>query len=119
MKIEYVNPIPGYIIIKPDKPEERTSTGIYLPKSATEQTFSFGTIVSLGNKLTQIVYTPEVSGTGQGKQGILLKLNNKIIFKKWSGESFNIGDDEYIFIPFDSIIGTINEGEKTHEDSIS
>ena len=49
-----------------------------------------------------------------GKNGEIIQVNNlkvgdKVIYKKWGGNEFKIGDTEYQFLKFEDILAVIND----------
>ena len=97
IKVSQVKPMPGYVLVEPAKMDKVTASGIYLPDSHDEKA-QHGTVVSVGadttdekgNKLTSPV-----------------KKGDHVIYKKWGGNEFKIGDTEYQFFKFEDVLAVI------------
>jgi chaperonin GroES len=94
-----VHPIGGKILVLPEKQEEKTKSGIYLPENASKEKPQRGKVVALGTgKLT-----PE------GKEvPFHVKVGNKVVFKKYSPDSIEIEDEEYLIMDEDDILAVLN-----------
>lgn len=72
-----IKPLGDRVLVKPNKEEEVTASGIVLPETVDKEKKAEGQIVGLGN------------GEFIGKLG--LKVGDKILYKKWGGEEIKIG----------------------------
>lgn len=72
-----IRPLGDRVLVKPEKEEEVTASGIVLPDTVDKEKKAWGTIVALGN------------GTELAKLG--LKVGDKILYKKWGGEEVKLG----------------------------
>jgi chaperonin GroES len=99
LAVTKVKPMPGYVLVEPAKAEKQTSSGIYLPDSHDEKA-QHGKVVSVGadsvdekgNKLTSPV-----------------KKGDMVIYKKWGGNEFKLGDTEYQFFKFEDVLAIIEQ----------
>lgn len=72
-----IKPIGDRVLVKPNKEEEITASGIVLPDTVDKEKKAEGTIVAVGN------------GEYIAKLG--LKVGDKILYKKWGGEEIKTG----------------------------
>lgn len=87
-----VKPSPGMMLVKIDKQENKTKSGLLLTADAgLPQT---GTVISIGQELK----FPQPAEVG-----------DKVIYEKFSINDFPSGEDTYRFIKFESVLGTIKE----------
>lgn len=88
-------PAAGYLLIEPLEAETKTSSGIYLPDSASEKPQK-GRILAVGED--------EVTDSGV-KRSSPAKVGDVVIYKKWGGNEVKIGGREYLFSKFEDILG--------------
>ncbi len=84
-------PIGERIVLKPIKAEEKTKSGIYLPKGTEEKKQGI------------------VESMGISKEGKSLPLNkgDKIIYGGYSSEEIEIDNEKYLIIEFKDVIAKI------------
>lgn len=84
-------PIGERIVLKPIKAEEKTKSGIYLPKGAEEK--KQGVVESVGTS----------------KEGKPLPLNkgDKVIYGGYSSEEIEIEGEKYLIIEFKDVVGKL------------
>ena len=86
-----IMPIGERVVLKPIKAEEKTKSGIYLPKGADE-------------KKQGIVY--EV-GTLKDGSRIPLHQGDKVLYAGYSSEEIEIHDEKYLIVEFKDIIAKL------------
>lgn len=86
-KIE-VQPLFDYILIKPLEGETRTASGIVLPDSVKEKP-QMGEVMAIG--------PGGVSDHGH-KQEIVVKVGQKVLYKKWGGNEVKVAGEEWILV---------------------
>lgn len=85
---------PGYILIEPLEAETKTTSGIYLPESASEKPQK-GKVLAVGGTLV----------TEQGaKIEPPARSGDTVIYKKWGGNEVKIESKEYLFAKFEDIL---------------
>lgn len=96
MKKPKLNLIPsaGYVIIEPLEAETKTSSGIYLPDTASEKPQK-GKVLAVGED--------ETTDSGTKKKSPA-KVGDWVIYKKWGGNEVKIGNKEYLFVKFEDIL---------------
>lgn len=94
-----LHPIGGKILVLPEKQEEKTKSGIYLPETASKEKPQKGEIVALGSGKV----TPE------GKVvAFNVKVGDKVIFKKYSPDSVEVDDEEYLIMEEEDILAVLS-----------
>ena len=89
-----LRPIGERVILKPvEQTEERTSSGIYLPKSSEEK--KEGEIVEVG--------------TIKDGSLIPLKRGDKVIYGGYSSEEFEVDNDKLLIVEYKDILARIEE----------
>ncbi len=91
-----IHPNPGYVLVEPAAQPKQTASGIYLPDSRGEKP-QHGTVLSCGAATVD----------DGAKIECPVKKGDKVIYKKWGGNDFKIGDIEYQFLKFDDILAVI------------
>ena len=87
-----IKPIGERVLLKPIKKEEKTKSGILLSsKSSNTDTKNEAEIVALGK--------------GEKLEGI--KVGDKVIFNKFSGNEIEDGDIKYLIVNADDILAVI------------
>ena len=92
-----LKPAPGYVVIEPLEKEEKTSSGIYLPDSASEKPQQ-GKILAVGHD--------EITDSGN-KRSAPAKVGEVVIYKKWGGNEVKLDGREYLFAKFEDILAII------------
>jgi chaperonin GroES len=92
-----IRPLGDRIIVKRLEEEERTKGGIIIPDTAKEKPQQ-GKVVAIGpGKLNE-----------KGERlPMEVKENDKILFGKYAGTEVKIGDEEYLIIHQDDVLGII------------
>lgn len=99
MKASKLNlkPAPGYLLLEPMEAEEKTSSGIYLPDSASEKPQQ-AKVLAVGDD--------EVTDNGTKKKSSV-KVGEVVIYKKWGGNEVKLEGKEYLFAKFDDILAIV------------
>lgn len=92
-----VNPTPGYIFIAPQEVTKQTSSGIYLPDTATGDKPQQGSVLAVGASI--FADSHEVKAPA--------KVGDTIIYKKWGGNEVKLEGKEYIFVKFEDVLAII------------
>lgn len=86
-----IKPIGKRVLIKPLKAEEKTMGGIILTSSYSQVNSNMGEIVAIGDSNNMKIF----------------KIGDKIIHLDNAGTKIKDGNDEYIIIDFDDIVGIV------------
>ncbi len=84
-----IQPLGLRILIKPLEQESRTSSGILIPETAKEKPQS-GLVVAVGDD-----------------EDIKLKVNDKVLFAKYSGTEFKYRGEDYLLIEQNDILAQL------------
>lgn len=98
LSVSAIKPMPGYVLVEPAKMEDKTTSGIYLPESHEEKA-QYGTVVSVGL---------DTIGEKGNKVTSPVKKGDVVIYKKWGGSEFKLGEIEYQFFKFEDVLATIS-----------
>jgi chaperonin GroES len=96
VSVSQIKPLPGYVLVEPASSEKQTASGIYLPDSHEEKP-QHGTVLAVG----EAAYDDGV------KIECPVAVKDKVIYKKWGGNDFKIGDTEYQFLKFEDLLAVI------------
>ena len=95
--VSQLNPMPGYVLVEPAQTQKKTASGIYLPDSHDEKP-QYGKVLAVGESVWE-------SGVKEVKSPV--KKNDKVVYKKWGGNDFKVGDIEYQFLKFEDVLAII------------
>lgn len=89
-------PVAGYILVKPEKQEKTTSSGIVLPDSH-ENKPQEGMVLAVGGAIYQ-----------DGKElGAPCKVGEAVVYREWGGKEYKNGEEELLILKFDDIMAVI------------
>jgi chaperonin GroES len=81
-----IQPIGTRVLIKPLEQESKTSSGLLLPETAKEKPQT-GLVVAIGDD-----------------EEIKLKVNDKVLFAKYSGTEFKMDGTEYLLLEANDVL---------------
>jgi chaperonin GroES len=93
-----LNPLADRVVIRPADEEVKTKSGIILPDTATKEKPQEGTVIAVGpGKLLD-----------DGKRSVMeVKVNDKVIYSKYSGTDIKIDDADYLIVSERDILAVI------------
>ena len=93
-----VRPLHDRILVRRTSEEETTAGGIIIPDSAKEKP-QRGEVVATGNgRITE-----------EGKTlSLEVKAGDKVLFGKYSGTEFKLGNDEFLMMREEDVLGILN-----------
>jgi len=99
MKIKHnIKPLFDYVLVKPLEKEDVTPSGIVLPDTAKEK--------------PQVGQVMAVGPGGLNDQGktlpILIKVGQKVLYKKWGGNEVKVNSEEWLLIEQKDIMALID-----------
>ncbi len=97
--VSQLSPLPGYVLVEPAKAQRQTASGIFLAESAEEKP-QYGTVLAVGDSIWE-------SGVKEIKCPV--KKGAQVIYKKWGGNEFTVGDTEYQFLKFEDLLAVISK----------
>ncbi len=99
--ISAIQPLPGYVLVQPAESKKQTASGIILPDSHEDKP-QHGTVLAIGGAVWE-------SGVKEVKSPV--KAGDNVIYKKWGGNDFKVGEIEYQFLKFDVVLAVIKAGK--------
>lgn len=90
MKKVNVKPLGENVLIHPEKPEQKTSAGIYLPDTASQERSQIGKVIAVGEN-----------------DKIKVKSGQKVVFKRYGGEEIKIEGEEYLIANYKDILAVV------------
>ena len=94
-----IRPLHDRVIVKRVEEEKKTAAGIIIPDSATEKPIR-GTVIAVGNG--------KILDNGQARP-VDLKVNDTVLFGKYSGTEVKIDGDEVLVMREENIMGVIED----------
>jgi chaperonin GroES len=92
-----IKPLFDYVLVKPLEGESKTASGIVLPDSAKEKP-QVGEIMAIGPG-------------GHNDEGkltpMLVKVGQKVLYKKWGGNEVKVGMEEWLLIEQKDVMAVI------------
>lgn len=85
-----IQPLGDRVLLKIEKEEEKTKSGLYIPETAQEKTQS-GTVVAVGDD----------------KDVIKVKTGDKVMYDKYAGTNIKIDGVEHLIVKMDDIIAIV------------
>jgi len=92
-----IKPLFDNVLIRPLEAEVKTSSGIILPDSAQEKP-QIGEVVALG--------PGKVTPKGE-KEPIVVKVGQKVMYKKWGGNEIKSNGEELVFVEQKDILAIV------------
>lgn len=92
-----LKPLHDRVVVERVDAEEKTSSGIVLPGSASEKP-DMGTVISVGDG--------KVLDNGT-KIAMNVKAGDKVVFGKYSGQAVKLDGKEYLIMREDDILGIV------------
>jgi len=90
-------PLNDRVVVERLEAEEKTSSGIVLPGSASEKP-DMGVVISVGGGKT---------ADNGAKVAMTVKKGDKVIFGKYSGQTVKLDGTEYLIMREDDILGIV------------
>lgn len=88
-----IKPIGKRVVLKSIKKEDKTASGIIMPNSAVEQP----------------VYAEVISISKEVEDENIIKVSDKVVYTKYKGTTIKDGEDEYILIDLEDVLGIVEE----------
>jgi len=96
LSVSQLKPLPGYMLVEPAVGQKQTASGIYLPDSHEDKP-QHGKVLAIGAATM-------IDGV---KVESPVKVKDRVIYKKWGGNEFKVGDIEYQLLKFEDVLATI------------
>ena len=85
-----ISPLGDRVLLKTEKEEEKTKSGLYIPETAQEKT-----------------QTGVVIAVGDDKDVIKVKVGDKVMYDKYAGTNIKIDGVDHLIVKMDDIIATV------------
>ncbi len=96
----HIRPIGGRVLVLPEKMEEKTKSGIFLPESSSKEKPQQGKVIALG--------TGKIADDGKAVS-FNVKIGDIVIFKKYAGDKIEVDGEEYLILDEESdIVAVLN-----------
>ncbi|WP_428389828.1 co-chaperone GroES [Mucisphaera sp.] len=92
-----ITPIDDRVLVRPQKAEEKTASGIFLPESAKEKPVS-GTIVAAG---------PGKLNDDGSRTPLSVKKGDKVLYGKYAGTEVDIDGEELMIMRESELLGVV------------
>lgn len=91
-----LKPLSNRVVLKQLEAEEKTESGIYLPDSAKEKP-----------QMAEVVAVGDGKVTDGKKQQMTVKVGDRVLYPKYSGDDVKIDSKEYTVIEEDKILAIV------------
>ena len=91
-----IKPLFDYVLVKPLEGESKTASGIVLPDSAKEKP-QIGEIMAVGPG-KDCCGGDCCENDEKGCSGMVVKVGQKVLYKKWGGNEVKVGMEEWLLI---------------------
>ena len=92
-----IKPLFNNVLIKPLEAEAKTASGIIIPDSVKEKP-QIGEVVAVG--------PGEVTPKGE-KITMILKVGQKVMYKKWGGNEVKVGHEEWTIVEQKDVLAIV------------
>ena len=85
-----IRPLGENVLVKPEKAEKKTETGIYLPESASQEKPQQGKVLAVGES-----------------EKIMVKKGQRVIYTRYSGTEIKMDGEECLIVKSEDIIAVV------------
>ncbi len=93
-----IRPLADNVLIEPEKEEEKTETGIYLPDTANKERPEKGKVIAVG---------PGKKDSSGEVKPLEVKEGDRVIFTKYGPNEIKVEEKEYLIASEDDILAVI------------
>lgn len=97
LTVANIQPLPGYVLVEPVEAIKKTASGLYLSENSSEKP-SYGTVLAVGGSIWE---------SGVREVRVPVAVGQTVIYKKWGGNEFKVGDIEYQFLKFEDVLAVV------------
>ncbi len=97
LTVASIQPLPGYVLVEPAETLKKTASGLYLSENSSEKP-SYGVVLAVGDSIWE---------SGVREVSAPVTVGQTVIYKKWGGNEFKIGDTEYQFLKFEDVLAVV------------
>lgn len=84
-----IQPLFDKVLIKPQKVEEKTASGIYIPDTAKQEKPQIGEVVAIGKDVKDV------------------KISQNVVFAKYGPTEISIEGEDYLIVKEEDILATL------------
>ena len=85
-----IQPLRNYVLIQPEKPEQKTATGIVLPENASAERPQQGKVIAIGTS-----------------EKIAVKVGQTVIYTRYGGTEIKHAGQDYIIVANKDILAVV------------
>ena len=85
-----IKPIGDRVLLKTEREDEKTKSGLYIPETAQEKTQS-GIVIAVGDD----------------SEAIKVKVDQKVMYDKYAGTNIKIEGEDHLILKMDDIVAII------------
>lgn len=94
-----LRPLGDRVVVQPMAREEMTSSGIVLPDTANKEKPQEGEIIAAG--------PGRLNDDGDEREPMDVKVGDKVLYAKYAGTEFKIGDDDLLIVSQKDILAVV------------
>ncbi len=94
-----IKPLFDYVLVRPLEEEEVTPSGIVIPDTAKEKP-QVGEVMAVG---------PGALNDAGKQLPMMVKVGQKVIYKKWGGNEVKVGQEEWLLIEQKDIMAVVED----------
>ena len=91
-----IHPVPGYILVKPQKKEKTTASGIVLPDTHEDKPQQ-GTVLAIGKSI--FIDGREVVAP--------CAVDDTVIYREWGGKEYKENNEDLLILKFDDVMAIV------------
>lgn len=85
-----VEPLADRVLLKTEREEEKTKSGLYIPETAQEKT-----------------QVGEVVAVGSDKEKVTVKVGQRVMYDKYAGTNIKVDDVDHLIVKSEDIIAIV------------
>jgi chaperonin GroES len=101
-----IQPLPGYVLIRPIEDDGKTSGGLYLPDSSKDKPMK-GKIVATSDVIFFQGEIMPIGGMTLAKGYADLKIGMIVAYKKWTNQEITHEGEEYLIVNYNELLAII------------
>ena len=98
-----IQPVNDYVLIEPEKAEEKTASGIFIPDTADKEKPQKAKVIAVG---------PGKIGKDGAREELSVKAGDIVLYSKYGPTEVKLGADEYFFIQDSDVIAILTQDEE-------
>lgn len=91
-----IHPVPGYLLVQPQKQEKTTASGIVLPDNHQDKPQQ-GKVLAVGGSIYN-----------EGREVLSpCKVDDVVVYREWGGKEYKENNVDLLLLKFDDIMATV------------